>query len=199
MLYISWQQFVGVSEGFLNNDISQNMLHKQQWIQQQRLWTGDMVSCGGHGNCCVRWICLRMGYLNFHGKFIGEIWGVNWTVILHFPITVNWITDIGKPFPDIGKSFYSLISINHFPISEIRFSDIANWNIWNHFDFQLDFRYRKIELPISVSPVEFPILANMVINRHRKIIFWYREINLIYLYWKISWCTVIENLNYWYR
>ena len=46
--------------------------------------------------------------------------GVKWTIILHnlstsvieFPTSVNWFTDIGKLYPDIGKSSYFPISVN---------------------------------------------------------------------------------------
>ena len=71
------------------------------------------------------------------------VWGDKLTFIQHIPISVIRISDIGKSFSDIGKS-------PHFPISEIRITDIGNSN----------FRYQKIEFPISVNHLDLPISEN---------------------------------------
>ena len=64
-----------------------------------------------------------------------NVWDVKWTFILHLPISVIRVSDLGqsiidfgKSFSDIGKSSYFTISVNHLPISEIRITDIWNSN-----------------------------------------------------------------------
>ena len=83
---------------------------------------------------------VNISQMTISSAFCWIVWGVKWTFILHLPISVIRISDIGKSFSDIGKS-------SHFPISEIRITDIWNSN----------FRYLKIEFPISENHLDLPI------------------------------------------
>ena len=69
-------------------------------------------------------------------------------------------TDIGNS--NIGKSFSYIGKSSHFPISEIQINDIRNSN----------FRYRKIEFPMSENHLDLPISENHPIYRYRKS-FWF--------------------------
>ena len=82
------------------------------------------------------------------------IWGVKWTFILHLPISVIRISDIGKSFSDIGKSFSDIGKSSHFPISEIRNTDIGKSN-FRCQKIILIYRYQKIirYQPISESRI----------------------------------------------
>ena len=127
--------------------------------------------------------------------------GCQMNIILHLPISIIRISDIGKSFSDICKSSY-------FPISEIRITDIGKSNFRcrkiiliyryrkiirftnignklpisvNHFDFPISvnqsiYRYRKFEFPISVIQHDLPISENQLIYRYRKLDFPISEI-----------------------
>ena len=122
----------------------------------------------------IELICQQPQVSGAHPNYV---WGVKWTFILHLPISVILISDIGKSFSDIGKS-------SHFAISEIRITDIVNSSFrYRKIEFLMSdldlpisenhpiYRYRKFEFPILVIQHDFPMSENQLIYRYRKIDF----------------------------